>query len=48
LKEKQVKVIPGYLYGKNMDDFLRISMSVPDEEYRRGIETFLEFIEELE
>jgi len=48
LKEKGVKVIPGYFYGKNSDGYVRISMSVPDDEFQEGMERFLQFIEEQE
>jgi aminotransferase len=48
LEEKGVFVLPGYFYGRHCDGYLRISMSVSEEDYRRGITNFFEFVEKLE
>jgi len=46
VEEKGVYVIPGYMYGRHCDGYLRISMSVPEDDYKIGMERFFEFLEE--
>lgn len=48
VEEKGVYVIPGYFYGRHCDGYLRISMSVPEDDYRVGMERFFEFLGEHE
>ena len=48
LEEKGVYVIPGYFYGRHCDRYVRISMSVSEEDYQRGMDRFLEFVGGLE
>ena len=45
IEEKGVFVLPGYFYGRRSDEFVRISMSVPEADYRVGMERFFEFVE---
>jgi aminotransferase len=48
VESKGVLVLPGYCFGRNSDQFVRISLSVPEGDYQRGFELLLEFAEELE
>ena len=48
IEEKGVFLLPGYFYGKQSDGFVRISMSVPEEDYRTGMERIFEFVESLD
>lgn len=48
LEDKGVYVLPGYFYGRHCDGYLRISLSVSEEDYRRGMAGFLEFVTALE
>ena len=46
--DEGVYVLPGYFYGRHCDGFLRISVSVLEDDYRRGLERFFHFVGELE
>ena len=48
LEETGVYILPGYFYGRHCDGYLRISLSVSDEDYRNGIGRLLEFVRALE
>jgi len=48
MEEKKVFILPGYFYGSNSDDFVRISLSVPEKDFELGFENFFEFLEKLE
>lgn len=48
LESKGVFVLPGYFYGLKADRFIRISLSVPEEDFRKGFGLFFDFISELE
>lgn len=48
LEERGVYVLPGYFYGRHCDGYLRISLSVSDQDYRNGIGRLLEFVRGLE
>jgi aminotransferase len=48
LEDKGVYVLPGYFYGRHCDKYLRISLSVSEEDYARGMSRFLEFVKTLE
>jgi aminotransferase len=48
LEERGVYVLPGYFYGRHCDGYVRISLSVSDADYRRGIGGLLEFVQGLE
>jgi len=48
LEEKGVFVLPGYFYGRHCDGYVRISMSVSEEDYQKGMAGMMEFIESLE
>jgi aminotransferase len=48
LEEKGVYVLPGYFYGRHCDGYLRISMCVSEDDYKKGMGRFLEFVGELE
>jgi aminotransferase len=48
LEEKGVYVLPGYFYGRHCDGYLRISLSVSEEDYQQGIGRLLEFLRALE
>jgi aspartate/methionine/tyrosine aminotransferase len=48
LEEQGVYVLPGYFYGRHCDGYLRISLSVSEDDYRKGIGRLLEFVKSLE
>ena len=48
VEEKGVYVIPGYFYGRHCDGYVRISLSVPDDDYLVGMKRFFAFLEEHE
>jgi len=48
LEESGVYVLPGYFYGRHCDGYLRISLSVSENDYRQGIDRLLEFVKRLE
>ena len=48
LDETGVYVLPGYFYGRHCDGHLRMSLSVSEEDYDRGMTRFLEFVKALE
>jgi aspartate/methionine/tyrosine aminotransferase len=48
LEEKGVYILPGYFYGRHCDGYLRISLSVSEEDYRNGIGRLIEFVRALE
>ena len=48
LEEKGVYILPGYFYGRHCDGYLRISLSVSENDYRKGIGRLLEFVQSLE
>ena len=48
ITEKGLYVMPGLMYGRHCDGYLRISMSVPNEDFKCGMERFFDFIGELE
>lgn len=48
LDEQGVYVLPGYFYGRHCDGYLRISLSVSEDDYRKGIGRLLEFVKALE
>jgi aspartate/methionine/tyrosine aminotransferase len=48
LEDKGVYVLPGYFYGRHCDGYVRISLSVSEDDYRKGIERVLEFAKALE
>lgn len=47
LEEKYVACVPGNAFGKECDDFIRISYAASDEDIKIGMERIRELIEEL-
>lgn len=48
LDETGVYLLPGYFYGRHCDGYLRVSLSVSEEDYSRGMTRFLDFVKALE
>jgi len=48
MREEKVFVLPGYFYGKRSDGFIRMSLSLPEEDFKEGIQRFFNFIKKLE
>jgi len=48
VEEKGVYVIPGYMYGRHCDGYVRISLSVPENDFENGMGRLFEFLKEYE
>jgi len=48
VEEKGVYVIPGYMYGRHCDGYVRISLSVPEDDFENGMGRVFEFLTEHE